>query len=73
MENEIVAVAISEYLHSLDVTQPLAYYMARGLSINLSLVAVAAQHSVQPTIESGRVIRAMDMDDIRNPRYKIIG
>ena len=47
MENEEVALAISEYLHGLDVCQPLAYYMARGLSIEIARVAVAAQPSVQ--------------------------
>lgn len=56
MENEKEALAISEYLHSLDVTQPLAYYMARGLSIELARVAaVAAQPSMHLTAFGARL------------------
>lgn len=43
MDNEKETVAISEYLHSLDVMQPLAHYMARGLSIELAKVVVTAK------------------------------
>ena len=42
-----ISYAVSDYLHTLDTTKPLAYYMARGLSSKISKIVSACTNEIQ--------------------------
>ena len=46
----IEKITLSDYLHSLDITQPLAYYMARGLTENITELLNSKTASTPKTV-----------------------